>query len=149
MDDGRAETAERLHSVAIHLLRAVRGDDPLTGLSPARLSALSVLVYGGARTIGELAAAEQVRPPTMTRLVAALEADGYARRERSPSDGRAVVVRATDRARTALERARARRVERLVGILGGLDDDGWSRLRTVVESLETALARPRGDAGPV
>src|SRR5687767_115077 len=91
----RADIASRLHSASIHLLREVRRQDPESGLSPARLSALSVLVFGGPRTLGALAAAEQVTAPTMTRLVAALEADGYLSRRPSPSDRRAVIVDAT------------------------------------------------------
>ncbi len=55
--------ADRLHSAAIHLLRRLRRTDEATGLSPARLSALSVVVYAGPRTLGELAGIEQVRPP--------------------------------------------------------------------------------------
>lgn len=131
--------ATRLHAAAIHLLRTVRREDPASGLSPARLSALSVLVYGGPRTIGGLAAAEQVTAPTMTRLVAALEADGYLERERSPRDGRAVIVRATPRAREALEAARLRRVRQLLGVLDGLTDAEWERLGGAVGSLEAAL----------
>ena len=61
--------ADRLHSAAIHLLRRVRQQDVATGEGPARLSALSVLVFGGPKTLGELAAAEQVKPPTMSRIV--------------------------------------------------------------------------------
>jgi DNA-binding MarR family transcriptional regulator len=67
------EAADRFHSAAIHALRHVRREDPATGVPAARLSALSVLVFGGRRTLSELAAAEQVRPPTMTRIVQALE----------------------------------------------------------------------------
>src|SRR3954463_14052103 len=64
------ELADRLHSTAIHLLRRVRKQDVAIGQGPARLSALSVLVFGGPKTLGELAAAEQVKPPTMSRIVA-------------------------------------------------------------------------------
>lgn len=141
----RERIATRLHAAAIHLLRAVRREDPASGLSPARLSALSVLVYGGPRTIGALAAAEQVTPPTMTRLVAALEADGYVAREPSPRDGRAVIVHATPRAHEALEAARRRRVAQLLGLLAGLSDGEWARLGEAVTSLETALEVGRGD----
>src|SRR5919199_1393233 len=82
-----ARVADRLHSAAVHLLRLLRREDARSGLSAPRLSALSVLVFGGARTLGELAAAEQVRPPTMTRLVRALEAAGLVTREGDPADG--------------------------------------------------------------
>ncbi len=61
--------AQRLHGAAIHLLRRLRTEDVAAGLTAPRLSALSVLVFGGPRSIGELAAAEQVRPPTISRLV--------------------------------------------------------------------------------
>jgi hypothetical protein len=71
--DDADRVADRVHSAAIHLLRRLRREDDRWGLSAPRLSALSVLVFGGrALTLGELAAAEQVRPPTMTRLVSAL-----------------------------------------------------------------------------
>ena len=78
------EAADRLHSAAIHLLRYVRQEDAAAGITATRLSALSVLVFGGARTIGELASAEQVRPPTMTKIVTGLEEAGLARR-RTPA----------------------------------------------------------------
>src|ERR687886_1208066 len=107
------EAANRFHSAAIHALRHVRREDPATGLSAARLSALSVLVFGGARTLGELAAAEQVRPPTMTRLVSALEAAGLVGREGDPADGRVTRIHATARGRALLIRGRARRVAAL------------------------------------
>src|SRR5207253_1577300 len=82
------EVADRLHSAAIHLLRLVRREDTASGLTPARLSALSVLVFGGPRTVGELAAAEQVRSPTMSRLVAGMESDGLVERRPSTDDRR-------------------------------------------------------------
>jgi argininosuccinate synthase len=66
------EVADRLHSAAIHLLRRVRSTDVQTGVTPAQLSALSVLM-SGPKTLGQLAAAEQVRPPTVTRLAKDLE----------------------------------------------------------------------------
>src|SRR5258705_3126399 len=83
------EVADRLHSAAIHLLRFARKEDVLSGEGPARLSALSVLVFGGPMTLGQLASAEQVKPPTMSRIVAGMERSrlpkidpgpGYARR---------------------------------------------------------------------
>src|ERR1700682_719948 len=70
------ETAGRLHSVAIHLLRRLRVSDLASGIGPAQLSALSVLVFGGPRSLGELAEAEQVRPPTMSRIVAGVGGGG-------------------------------------------------------------------------
>lgn len=121
--------ADRLHSASIHLLRMARREDVLTGLTPARLSALSVLVFGGARTIGELAAAEQVRSPTMSRLVAEMEADGLVHRRPSSADRRAVVITATSKGRRLLHEGRARRVATLAARLERLD----ARSLTVLE----------------
>lgn len=140
-DSGRAEVAARLHAVAIHLLRRLRREDAASGLTAARLSALSVLVFGGSRTAGELAAAEQVSAPTMTRLLKGLEADGYVVREPNPADRRSVVVTATARARAALETARGRRVEHLLEVLGGLTAEEWDGLGATVSSVERALRR--------
>src|ERR671935_287392 len=98
LSNRHVEAADRFHSAAIHALRHVRREDPATGLSAARLAALSVLVFGGPRTLGELAAAEQVRPATMTKIVQALEQDGLVRRSSDSSDGRVVRVEATAKA---------------------------------------------------
>jgi DNA-binding MarR family transcriptional regulator len=138
------EAADRLHSAAIHLLRLLRQEDVATGISAARLSALSVLVLGGPRTIGELAAAEQVRPPTMTKIVNGLEADGLARRRPSPEDARSVVVDATERGRTLLQQGRQRRVEALASRLAGLRDAEVATLRRAADLIEDALRRPAG-----
>jgi DNA-binding MarR family transcriptional regulator len=116
----RQEVAARLHSAAIHLLRRVRVADRETGLSPARLSALSVLVFGGPTTIGDLARVEGVRSPTMTAMVTQLEADGLARR-RSPGSGvpdrRQVLVEATPAGVRLMRKAQQRRLELLEGLL--------------------------------
>src|ERR671915_1416753 len=98
-DDTATELADRLHSAAIHLLRRLRREDTRTGLSGPRLSALSVVVFAGPLTLGELAAAEQVKPPTMTRLVSALEARRLATRAGDENDGRVVRLRATTKGR--------------------------------------------------
>jgi DNA-binding MarR family transcriptional regulator len=134
--------AERLHSAAIHLLRRLRREDDASGLTAPRLSALSVLVFGGPTTLGGLAAAEQVRPPTMTRLVAALERLGLVVREPDPSDGRVVLVRATARARTVLEAGRARRVAALAARLAALADDERRALEAALPALERVAGAP-------
>jgi DNA-binding MarR family transcriptional regulator len=138
------EAADRLHSAAIHLLRLLRQEDVASGISAARLSALSVLVFGGSRTIGELAAAEQVRPPTMTKIVTGLEADGLARRRPSRQDARSVVVAATARGRTLLQRGRQRRVDALAARLAGLPAADVATLRRAADLIEDALRRPAG-----
>ena len=108
-----AAVADRLHSAAIHLLRRLRREDDASGVSAPRLSALSVVVFGGPVTIGALATAEQVRVPTMSRLVATLEADGLVRRMLDPTDKRVVRVEATAAGTTLLHAGRRRRVAAL------------------------------------
>ena len=134
--------ATRLHSVAIHLLRRVRRTDTLMGVSPARASVLSVLVFGGPRTIGELAELEQVRPPTMTRLVTGLESEGYAVRRADASDGRVVVVHATAKGRRVLERGRHLRVTQLERLLAALSPAESTALAKAVTALERELSTP-------
>src|SRR5690349_19544850 len=111
--DDPAVVADRLHSAAIHLLRRLRREDDASGLSAPRLSALSVVVFGGPTTLGALAAAEQVRPPTMTRVVQSLEHDGLVKRESVEGDARSVLITATPRGVRLLREGRARRVKRL------------------------------------
>ena len=104
-DESIDELATALNSVAIHLVRRSRRADLALGVTPARLSALSVLVFGGPRTMQELADAEQVAGPTMSKLVAALVSDGLVRREPDASDRRAVRLSATAAGRRLIERA--------------------------------------------
>ena len=134
------EAADRLHSAAIHALRHVRREDPATGLSAARLSALSVLVFGGSRTLGELAAAEQVRPATMTKIAQSLVEDGYARRQADPADGRVVRLSATAKGRRVMQRGRERRVTNLARLLERLSPGEVARVREAAELVERALA---------
>src|SRR5437660_11561413 len=107
------DVADRLHSAAIHLLRQVRKQDVATREAPARLSALSVVVFGGPVTLGQLARAEQVKPPTMTKLVTGLEKEGLVRREIDPRDKRLVKIVATGKGERILREGRARRVKSL------------------------------------
>src|SRR3984885_15510983 len=87
--------ADRLHSAAIHLLRRLRKQDAASGVGPAQLSALSVLVFSGPRTLGELAAAEQVKPPTMSRIVAGLHRSRLIEITRDSEDSRRMHIRAS------------------------------------------------------
>jgi DNA-binding MarR family transcriptional regulator len=133
--------ADRLHSAAIHLLRRVRQQDTATGEGPARLSALSVLVFGGPMALGQLAAAEQVKPPTMTRIVNALEDGGLAKRVVDTGDARRVQIRATPKGMHLLQAARERRIGYLADHLGTLSEHERSTLGQAVESLEKVLRR--------
>src|SRR5213593_448287 len=115
------DVANRLHSAATHLLRRARRTDPLTGVSPAQLSALSVLM-GGPMTLGDLAAAEQVRPPTMSRLVSQMERAGVARKVTDRDDARVIRVHATAKGLRALDRGRAMRIEATLRLVADLDE---------------------------
>lgn len=135
------EAADRFHSAAIHTLRYVRREDPATGVPAARLSALSVLVFGGPRTLGELAAAEQVRPPTMTRIVQALEEDGLVRRGRDPDDGRVVRIRATAKGQRVMRQGRERRITNLAALFARLTPAEVRRVHVAARLVERALAQ--------
>jgi DNA-binding MarR family transcriptional regulator len=119
MARGKRRIADRLHSAAIHLLRRLREADAASGISPSRLSTLSVLVFGGPASVCELARAEMVRSPTMTGIVQGLEDDGLVARARDPHDGRAVVLRPTARGERLLHAARARRIDAFEALLEG------------------------------
>jgi DNA-binding MarR family transcriptional regulator len=128
--------ADRLHSAAIHLLRRVRTRDMESGVGPAQLSALSVLVFGGPRSLGELAAAEQVRPPTMSRIVAGLMRAGLVRRHVTKEDRRRLRLEATVKGTELLWAARKRRVESLAATLRQLPADRIEQLRQAAELID-------------
>lgn len=115
----RVAVADALHSAAIHLLRGVRKEDVRSGVGPARLSALSVLVFAGPMRLTDLANLEQVRAPTMTRIVDGLEARGLVRRRVDAQDARAVRLEATPRGVRLLQEGRRRRVQRFARALEG------------------------------
>ncbi|MEZ4502148.1 MAG: MarR family transcriptional regulator [Dehalococcoidia bacterium] len=124
-----------LNSAGIHLVRRLRQADVVLGITPARLSALSVVVFGGPTTLAGLAAAEQVTPPTMTRLVAALEADGLVTRRPDLDDRRAITIEATPKGKRVMERGRRLRVERLTAQLNELPARDLETLERAVEVL--------------
>jgi len=128
------ETADRLHSAAIHLLRKLRVRDRESGIGPAQLSALSVLVFGGPRSLGELADAEQVKPPTMSRVVSGLERAGLLKRH-ATEDGRRVRLVPTAKGTKILWEGRQRRVESLANALTSLGETDRARLRELAELL--------------
>jgi DNA-binding MarR family transcriptional regulator len=131
--------ATRLHSAAIRLLRLVRREDPASGLTGPRLSALSVLVFGGPTSLGGLAAAEQVSAPTMTRIVESLVQAGLATREAEPGNRRKVRIAATEAGIRLLEEGRERRVRALTERLARLADSERRALDRAVDILERAL----------
>ena len=138
----RLDVADRLHSAAIHLLRYARKNDTLSRQGPARLSALSVLVFKGPMTLGQLAVAEQVKPPTMSRIVAGLQRSGLARVRADAQDARRIRVSTTPKGERLLQEARERRIQLLVEMLRNADDIDLAVLSEAVKVIEKAL--PKG-----
>lgn len=131
--------ADRLHSASIHLLRRVRNQDTATGEGPARLSALSVLVFSGPKTLGELAAAEQVKPPTMSRIVAGLKRSRLVEITADALDARRRQIRATSKGVALLRAGRKRRVSYLADRLACVSKQELARLREALDLLEGIL----------
>src|SRR5882672_7940263 len=131
--------ADRLHSAAIHLLRRLRVEDRALGLTGPRASALSVIVFRGPIAMGALADAEQVRAPTITRLVDGLERRGLVRRVTDSADGRVHLVEATAAGKRLLQKGRARRVERLTQGVVQLSRDDQQVLARAAHLMEGSV----------
>jgi DNA-binding MarR family transcriptional regulator len=136
--DGRYETANLMHSAAVRLLRAARAADAELDLDGPRASLLSVLVFAGPQAVTKLAALEQVSAPAITKMVTALESAGLAKRKRSESDRRVVVVSATPAGKRLLERGRAARVKAIAVLLA---DTNQAELQTLRAAAEIIAAR--------
>jgi DNA-binding MarR family transcriptional regulator len=130
------EAADRLHSAAIHLLRRLRIRDRETGVGPAQLSALSVLVFGGPKSLAQLAEAEQVKAPTMSRIVAGLLRAKLVHRRTDKQDRRAVVIQATEKGTRIMQEGRRRRVEALAAAVRGLSQKKIAQLREAAQVME-------------
>jgi len=133
--------SDRLHSAAIHLLRRVRKQDIASGEGPARLSALSVLVFGGAKTLGELATAEQVKPPTMSRIVAGLARSRLVTITADAHDARRMQIRSTAKGTRLLQKGRQLRIAYLASHLSSLTPEELIKLDEGVEILQRLLER--------
>ena len=140
LSDVNRSIADRLHSAAVKLLRRLRREDEAMGLTAARASALSVLVFGGRPiTLGALAQAEQVSAPTVTRLIVGMERDGLVRREPDAKDGRVVWLHATPKGAKLLHAGRRRRVAALEADLASLAPTERHTLADAVSILERVL----------
>src|SRR5882762_4839379 len=131
--------ADRLHSAAIHLLRRLRVEDKALGLTGPRASALSVIVFRGPLTMSALAEAEQVRRPTISRLIDGLERRGLVRRVSDPADGRVQLVEATAAGKRLLQKGRARRVARLTQGVVQLSRDDQQVLARAAHLMEESV----------
>ena len=136
------ELADRLHSAAIHLLRRLRIQDLGSGIGPAKLSALSVLVFSRRPlTLAELAAAEQVKNPTMSRLVAAMEGERLVRITRAKADARSILITPTKLGKELLLAGKQRRVESLANALSECGDFELECLERSAEVLNQVIRR--------
>lgn len=133
------EVAEKLHSVAVHLLRNAKKHDQESGLTPERLSLLSILVYVGPQTINRLADMEQVSAPAITRTVKSLEKQGYVIKSRSKTDQRVVYVAPTRKSQQLLDETRRKRVERIEYLLEGAADEDLKQLKAAITILEKQI----------
>ncbi len=137
------QAASALNSGAIHLLRSLAAIDKLAGLTPARLSALSVLVFAGPRSLGALAATERVAGPTMSRIVDGLARSGLAERQPDPADGRAVLIVATAAGETLMRAAAARRISAISVALQLLPPADQRRIVAAADLLGQVAASVR------
>ncbi len=138
--------AERLHFAALHILVFLRQEDAASGVTASRLAALSAIVFEGPIALGDVARIQQVKAPTMTRLVAALERQGLVKREDNPGDGRSIKLSATRRGREIMLAARQRRLDRLARAMQTLDRKKLSHLADSMPALDEIV---RGLATPV
>ena len=130
-----AELAARLRLAVTRLYRPLR-QQVSGGLTPSQISALATAARLGEATLGELAAAEQVQPPSMTRMVVGLEAAGLLERLVDPTDGRVVRARVTAEGRRTLQRIRSLRNAVLVRRLQRLAPGERRQLADLVPLLE-------------
>lgn len=135
------DTAMHVHSAALRLLRAVRTADAETGVSAPKLSALSVLTFGGAMSLSALAKAEQVRAPTMSKLVADLEAEGLVAKRADKTDKRGVRIEVTAKGRALMEEGRKKRLGLLTKRLTRLSAAERTELHRAAD-LMVRLASP-------
>lgn len=136
------DVADRLHSAAIHLLRRLRIQDLASGVGPAKLSALSVLVFSRrALSLAELAAAEQVKRPTMSRLITSMAKDGLVRIRPSKQDARGIRITPTRRGEKLLLAGKRRRVQSLARALSELEPASLQRLSAEIDLLRGVITR--------
>ena len=132
------DVADRIHSAAIHLLRSLRGRDKTLGVSGARLSALSVLYFAGPMTLSQLARAEDVKLPTMSRLVKDMVLEQLVTRGPADDDRRALVVDMTPKGRSLFMRARVNRLMALTTSLENLTEENQETLLKAADLMENA-----------
>lgn len=128
--------ASQLRLAVVRLNRRLRAQHPHTSVSLTQLSAMSTLHKCGALTPGRLAAKEGVQPPSMTRVIAALEGLGYVERQAHPTDGRQAIVELTEHGRGYVEATISAREAWLDERLAQLSADERETLSEAAEIIE-------------
>jgi DNA-binding MarR family transcriptional regulator len=136
----RRRAIERFHHLAIRMLRGLRAVDEASGFSGPRASALAVLVFLGPSSLGELAAAEGVKPPTMSRLVKAMREEGLVESATVEHDQRSVRIAATAKGRSLMMKGRERRLQSLARLFADATPREFEALERVVALMDRALA---------
>jgi DNA-binding MarR family transcriptional regulator len=131
-----AQLPQSLRDAITRFNRRVRQARPVGDLTASQLSAMTSLELAGAMTPRELAEAERVQPPTMTKIIAKLEERGLVQRTPHPSDGRQVILSATDQGRAVLAVHERIRDEWLTRTLSDLTREERDTLRRAAEILE-------------
>lgn len=131
-----SQLAALLGGAITRLNRRLRRARPVSELPPGQMSALASLELAGALTPRELADAERVQPPTMTRIVARLEELDLVQRSPHPSDGRQVILAPSERGRELVRENRRARTAWLAKQLAELTPEERETLRRAAEILE-------------
>lgn len=134
--DARSEIAALLHEQFARLTRQLRTLELPQGMTPERLSALSVIEKRGPISVTALAEKEMVRPATMSRMVTALVEEGLVKRSEDKTDGRGVLVSTTPKGRRAYLRAQEQRLQHFAEVLDSLNDDQLAAMRNLTTALE-------------
>lgn len=136
---------ERIYLFVQHLGRRLREIDARAGLTPARFSTLASLRFHSSRNIGDLAADERVRPPSMTRLVRDMQRDGLLTRSPDPADGRGVLIELTPRAIAMFDAVRAEKIALVADFLETLDERARAAIRIAFAALDDLAEPPEPD----
>jgi DNA-binding MarR family transcriptional regulator len=134
--DSRTEIAALLHEQFARLTRRLRTLELPNGMTPERLSALSVIEKRGPISVTALAESEMVRPATMSRMVTALVDEGLVKRADDKNDGRGVLVSTTPKGRRSYQRAQEQRLAHFAEVLDSLNDDQLAAMRNLTSALE-------------
>lgn len=129
------ELAARLRVAVTRLHRRLR-QESFSGISPSQEAVLAAIKRLGRPTLGELAQAERVQPPTMTRVIRAMQSAGLVARHADAGDRRVSRVALTESGRSALERIRSMKTAYLAQRLARLDDDERARAAGLAMLLE-------------